>query len=86
VWPIGFFAGGRLLAAEYEYERRFGPYKHETEVYDTSSWKTVWKSDDSKIQSFTLSPDGRTMAYVRGTVLIIAPFQPKAPKAAAPTH
>jgi hypothetical protein len=71
-----FFAGGRYLVAEAEFERRFGPYKHEVEVYDTSSWDLVWETKDNKTESFVLSPDGKTMAYIRKDTLVIAPFQP----------
>jgi hypothetical protein len=71
---VGFLAGGRYLVAASEYVRRFGPYEYITEIFETSSWRIAWKSDDAKLQSVALSPDGDTMAYTRGTTLVICPF------------
>ncbi len=74
---VEFLAEGNYLVTETVYSRRFGPFKYLTEVFDTSSWRSVWESKDPKTHSVTLSPDGRAMAYVRGTTVVICPFVTK---------
>lgn len=77
VYPVEFFVDGKYLVASTDFSRRFGPYKYEIEVYETTSWRMVWKTEDNRIQSFALSPDGQNMAYVRAATLVIARFEPK---------
>ena len=44
------------------------------EVYDAATWRKVATIKDHAMSNLTLSPDGRMMAYVGGTDLVIAPF------------
>jgi hypothetical protein len=74
---VSFLAGGDYLLVECEYSRRFGPFKLEREIYETASWRLVWKGDDYRMTSLTLSPDGKTMAYTRKATMVICPFLPK---------
>ena len=74
---VDFLAHGKYLVAASSLSNRFVPYQFINEIYETSSWRMVWSSEDSKLQSVTLTPDGKTMAYVRGTTLVICPFEPK---------
>ena len=71
---LAFFSDGKYLSIETSFSRRFGPYKHITEIYDTSSWKLVWQSNDGKLESVSITSDGKTMVYIRGAKLVIRPF------------
>lgn len=86
-WPPGgswkvrrvqFASGGNYLVARYVFSGRKTKVSIDsTEIFDSGSWKCVWKTDDPKISSVTLSLDGRSLAYVRDKAIEIIPFQPK---------
>jgi hypothetical protein len=78
VREVSFLAQGRYLEAVFTLSHRYLPFRHETEIYDTASWRTAWKTKDSSTRSVTLSPDGRKLAYIslRGPTLVIQPFEP----------
>ncbi len=64
------------LKDEYVFSGRSRRGKQEIEIYQTSSWRKVWQSDDAKLHGLTLAPDGRTIAYVRDGKLMMMPFKP----------
>jgi hypothetical protein len=72
-----FLAGGRYLITEKQFESRFGPYKHITEIFDSASWQVVWRSSDPGITSVTLSPNAQTIAYLYKATLVIGSFNPR---------
>lgn len=81
VWRVSrvaFMSDGKYLLADYEFggsgtSKVFDP----TEIFDTTTWKVVWRNDDTNISSITLSPDGRTMAFLRNNIIELQSFDPK---------
>jgi dipeptidyl aminopeptidase/acylaminoacyl peptidase len=76
VQSVTFLAGGDYLKVEYAFSGRSRRGRRELEIYQTSSWQKVWQSDDVKLHGVTLTPDGRTIAYVRDCELVMMPFNP----------
>jgi hypothetical protein len=74
---VDFVAGGKYLIVAYDFGGRLTSLSIDsTEILDTRTWNPVWKEDDRRIGSVTLSPDASLLAYVRDKVLEIIPFQP----------
>ena len=60
------FAGGKYLIVEYVYESNL-PWliRLPTRIYNVDTWKEVWSENSIDIRNVCLSPDGKTMAFLR---------------------
>jgi hypothetical protein len=77
---VAFASAGRYLIAGYTFGGRGTKLiVQSTEVFDTRTWKCVWKEEDLKTESVALSEDGRLLAYVRDNGIEIMPFYPQNP-------
>jgi hypothetical protein len=76
---LHFSGGGRYLMAGYKFGGRATKKSLSmVEIFDTSSWRTVWSTEDAEISPMVppkLSPDGKTLALIRGHWLEISPFR-----------
>jgi len=75
---LDFSGGGRYLVAGYKFGGRATKKSLSmVEIFDTSSWRPVWSTDDAAISPVVapkVSPDGKTLALIRGHWLEISPF------------
>ena len=75
---LDFSGGGRYLVAGYKFGGRATKKSLSmVEIFDTSSWRTVWSTEDTAISPVVapkVSPDARTLALLRGHWLEISPF------------
>jgi hypothetical protein len=77
VQRLAFLGAGKFLLAEYHFGGRGTRLVLEpTDVFETASWKRVWRENEVDIRAVTVSPDGRTMAFLRRNVLELRPFLP----------
>ena len=73
-WKVQF-AGEKYLIAEWYLGGR-GCMVQElwTRIYDVDTWKVVWLCKTPTVQSLTMSPDGKKLAYLFHDNLEIVPF------------
>jgi hypothetical protein len=78
VVSVSFDAGGRYLAAAYEFAGRLTTKRITIgEVFDTRSWQVVWSAEGrgrSTVRPPRISPNGDAMALVKDNWLEIRPF------------
>ena len=73
---VQFLADGKYLLAEYFFGGRgTSTTLLPTEIFETRTWKVVWKKNDLEIKSVTMSPDGTKIALLRGNTLEVLPFE-----------
>ena len=79
-WTGGWFThriesldGGRRVLKQSDYSCRGGlvQYTRETEIFDTDTWKSVWKVEEHGPGTVAVSPDGKRVAIRRGKTLEI---------------
>ena len=76
VHRVQFLADGKYLLAEYFFGGRgTSTTLLPTEIFETRTWKVVWKKNDLEIHSVTMSPDGTKIALLRGNTLEVLPFE-----------
>ncbi len=87
---IHFDAGGKYLIVGYYFTGRFVRKSYyPVEIYDTRTWQLVWSMNSSEIYSANrprVSPDGKTMALIKGDWLEIGPFVPQSDKGVRKTR
>ena len=75
---LDFSGGGRYLVVGYKFGSRATKKSlGMVEIFDTNSWRTVWSTEDVAISPVLppkVSPDGKTLALIRGHWLEISPF------------
>jgi hypothetical protein len=75
---LSFAGGGRYLIAGYKFGGRATTKSlNRVEIFDTGPWRIVWSTDDAAVSSALppkVSPDGKTLALIRGHWLEISPF------------
>ena len=75
VHRVEFLADAKYLLAEYDFGGRgTSTVLRPTEIFETATWKIVWKNSDPETGGITLSPDGKRMAFLRGDVLEVHAF------------
>jgi hypothetical protein len=62
-------ADGKLILKTTQLSNRVLPFTRETEVYDTDTWKVVWRNVSHEAGGIIISPDGKTIANRQGKVL-----------------
>ena len=67
-------ADGQFLLKVSDWGSRLMGGKTETEIYDTDTWKVLWRDVDRHGGDVTLSPDGRRLAIRKGQELEIRRF------------
>ena len=73
---VQFLADGKYLLAEYKFGGRgTSTVLEPTEIFETRTWKVVWKENDLEIRSVTMSADGNKIAFLRGNILEVHPFE-----------
>ena len=73
---VQFLADGKYVLAEYKFRGRgTSTVLEPTEIFETRTWKVVWKENDLEIKSVTLSPDGKKIAFLRANTLEVRPFE-----------
>lgn len=70
-------ADGRLLLKVSHWGSRLVGGNSETYIYDTDTWKVLWRHVDRNGETTTLSPDGKRLAIQTGQSLEILPFSLK---------
>lgn len=82
LWSVSnlkFNDNGDYLIIEYRYAGRLtSKVFYPTEVYDTKTWKLCWSENSLDIQNVDVSPDGTKISFLRGDVLEIGDFVPRA--------
>jgi hypothetical protein len=82
---VEFQNGGKYLLAESHFGGRGTDVVLDpTEIFETSTWKIVWREDETSIRAVTLSQDGNLLAFLRGNVIEVYPFQPAIEKGGRP--
>ncbi len=77
VTKLGFTKDGKYLLVEYDYQSLItGVSFSPTEIIDTETWQYCWFENSEEISEVTLSPDGKMIAYKRGSVLEVGSFVP----------
>ena len=75
---LDFSGGGRYLVAGYKFGGRATKKSLSmVEIFDTSSWRIVWSTEDAAISPVVtprISPDGKTLALIRDQWLELIPF------------
>ncbi len=59
---------GRFLMKTSYYDSRLFPARFETIIYHTTTWKIIWRSNQSQI---VMSPDGQKLTFQKGNTLEI---------------
>ena len=76
-WSTDFLqaaAAGRLILKETTSSSRLSRFTRETEIYDTDTWKVIWKLVSHEAGAVVMSPDGKKIANRRGKVVEILPL------------
>ncbi|MEI6077253.1 MAG: hypothetical protein WCS94_16860 [Verrucomicrobiota bacterium] len=74
---VEFLAGGKYLLAEYHFGGRGTSVVSEpTEIFETATWRVVWREDDLDTRAVTLSSDGMLLALLRTNTLEVRRFEP----------
>jgi hypothetical protein len=74
---VAFLSGGMYLLAEYHFG---GPgartVLEPSDIFETRTWKRVWRDASNDVHAVSLSRDGKTMAVLRGNTLEFQTFAP----------
>ena len=70
------FVAGRYLIADCEFAKRGETpiLLQPTEVFEIASWTKVWEENSLHIKGVTISPNGKSLALLRGLSLEIGPL------------
>jgi hypothetical protein len=67
-------AKGQLLLNVSHWGSRIFGGKIESTIYDTGTWKVLWRQTNRKSEEVALAPDGRRMAILKEKILEIRSF------------
>jgi hypothetical protein len=70
-------ADGQLLLKVSHWGSRLAGGRTEAEIYDTGTWKVLWRHVDRTGGEIALSPDGKRLALLKGQILEMRPFLSK---------